>query len=46
MVVVLAGGRLTRHVAPLLAVLCLASAAWWVHLGVVDPEAAQVVVVP
>ena len=39
-VVVLAGGRLTRHVAPLLAVLCLASAAWWVHLGVVDPQQA------
>ena len=39
-VVVLAGGRLTRHVAPLLAVLCLASAAWWVHLGIADPQQA------
>ena len=39
-VVVLAGGRLARHVAPLLALLCLASAAWWVHLGSVDPQRA------
>ncbi len=39
-VVVLAGGRLTRHVVPLLAVACLASAAWWVHLGVLDPQRA------
>ena len=39
-VVVLVGGRLTRHAVPVLVVACLASASWWVHLGVVDPQQA------
>ncbi len=39
-VVVLAGGRLARHVAPLLVVACAASLAWWGHLAATDPQEA------
>ncbi|NPD03415.1 acyltransferase [Nocardioides sp. zg-1308] len=38
--VVLVDGRLMRHVAPLLTVACLASLAWWAHLGATDPQQA------
>jgi peptidoglycan/LPS O-acetylase OafA/YrhL len=38
--VVLAGGRLSRHVVSLLVLACAASLAWWVHLGATDPQQA------
>ena len=39
--VALAGGRLARHVVPLLVLACAASLAWWVHLGATDPQQAH-----
>jgi peptidoglycan/LPS O-acetylase OafA/YrhL len=38
--VVLVGGVVGRHLAPVLVVACIASAAWWVHLGSTDGQQA------